>query len=62
MKGRYENDYLAAHREKLVLQRDLEEIRSGKSMGDGLVVQISCFCFPTDRFAAPRQPLRFANG
>lgn len=37
MKGRYENDYLAAHREKLVLQRDLEEIRSGKSMGDGLV-------------------------
>jgi protein HOOK3 len=35
MKTRYENDYLAAHREKLVLQRDLEEIRSGKSMGDG---------------------------
>lgn len=35
MKSRYENDYLAAHREKLVLQRDLEEIRSGKSMGDG---------------------------
>lgn len=35
MKGRYENDYLTAHREKLVLQRDLEEIRSGKSMGDG---------------------------
>lgn len=35
MKTRYESDYLAAHREKLVLQRDLEEIRSGKSMGDG---------------------------
>lgn len=35
MKGRYENDYLAAHREKLVLQRDLDDIRSGKSMGDG---------------------------
>lgn len=35
MKSRYENDYLTAHREKLVLQRDLEEIRSGKSMGDG---------------------------
>lgn len=35
MKARYESDYLAAHREKLVLQRDLEEIRSGKSMGDG---------------------------
>jgi protein HOOK3 len=35
MKGRYEGDYLAAHREKLVLQSNLEEIRSGKSMGDG---------------------------
>lgn len=35
MKSRYESDYLAAHREKLVLQRDLEEIRSGKSLGDG---------------------------
>lgn len=35
MKTRYESDYLAAHREKLVLQRDLEEIRSGKSLGDG---------------------------
>ena len=35
MKARYEQDYLAAHREKLVLQNDLEEIRSGKSMGDG---------------------------
>jgi protein HOOK3 len=37
MKARYEGDYLAAHREKLVLQRDLEEIRSGKAMGDGWV-------------------------
>jgi protein HOOK3 len=35
MKGRYEADYLAAHREKLVLQSNLEEIRSGKSLGDG---------------------------
>ncbi len=35
MKARYEADYLAAHREKLVMQNDLEEIRSGKSMGDG---------------------------
>ena len=35
MKARYESDYLAAHREKLVLQRDLEEIRSGRSLGDG---------------------------
>jgi protein HOOK3 len=36
-KSRYEADYLTAHREKLVLQRDLEEIRSGKFMGDGQV-------------------------
>lgn len=35
MKARYEADYLAAHREKLVLQSNLEEIRSGKAMGDG---------------------------
>ena len=35
MKARYEADYLAAHREQLVLQQKLEEIRSGKSMGDG---------------------------
>jgi len=35
MKSRYENDYLSAHREKLILQRDLQEIRSGKAMGDG---------------------------
>lgn len=36
-KERYEKDYLGAHREKLVLQRELEDIRSGKSMGDGYV-------------------------
>lgn len=35
MKSRYEADYLAEHREKLILQNDLEEIRSGKAMGDG---------------------------
>lgn len=34
MKARYESDYLAAYREKLVLQNELEEIRSGTSMGD----------------------------
>lgn len=43
MKSRYEADYLAAHREKLVLQRDLEEIRSGKSMGDGYVLRLNYF-------------------
>ncbi|KAL0071641.1 hypothetical protein AAF712_001498 [Marasmius tenuissimus] len=41
MKQRYEADYLAAHREKLVLQRDLEEIRSGKSVGDGTATAIA---------------------
>ncbi|KIM87652.1 hypothetical protein PILCRDRAFT_815228 [Piloderma croceum F 1598] len=41
MKGRYEADYLAAHREKLVLQSNLEEIRSGKSMGDGAEAAIA---------------------
>ena len=35
MKSRYENDYLSTHREKLILQRDLQEIRSGKTVGDG---------------------------
>lgn len=35
MKARYEADYLATHREKLVLQSELEEIRSGKALGDG---------------------------
>jgi protein HOOK3 len=35
MKARYEAEYMTAHREKLVLQRDLEEIQSGKALGDG---------------------------
>ncbi|KAG8903382.1 hypothetical protein FRB99_003374 [Tulasnella sp. 403] len=35
MKSRYEADYLASHREKLVLQSELDGIRSGKSLGDG---------------------------
>lgn len=39
MKARYESDYLAAHREKLVLQSELEDIRSGKALGDGCVFQ-----------------------
>ncbi|KAF8436897.1 HOOK-domain-containing protein [Boletus edulis BED1] len=40
-KSRYEADYLTAHREKLVLQRDLEEIRSGKALGDGAEAAIA---------------------
>lgn len=36
MKTRYEQDYLTAHREKLVLMRDLEDIRNGVGgKGDG---------------------------
>lgn len=46
MKARYEADYVAEHREKLVLQSAMEEIRSGKSMGDGcgcpLSQQVPC--------------------
>ncbi|VDB96749.1 unnamed protein product [Peniophora sp. CBMAI 1063] len=34
-KARYEQDYLTAHREKLVMSAQLEEIRAGKSLGDG---------------------------
>ncbi|TFY68298.1 hypothetical protein EVJ58_g1084 [Rhodofomes roseus] len=41
MKARYEADYLGAHREQLVLQQKLEEIRSGKSMGDGAEAAIA---------------------
>ncbi|KAF8510223.1 HOOK-domain-containing protein [Hysterangium stoloniferum] len=41
MKARYEADYLAAHREKLVLQNDLEEIREGKTLGDGAETAIA---------------------
>ncbi|TFY73576.1 hypothetical protein EWM64_g10436, partial [Hericium alpestre] len=41
MKSRYEADYLAAHREKLLLQNDLEEIRSGKSLGNGTEAAIA---------------------
>jgi protein HOOK3 len=51
MKARYEGDYLAVHREKLVLQRDLEEIRSGKALGDGYVSPHS------KRFHRPHYPL-----
>lgn len=37
MKARYEQDYLASHREVLTLQNNLEEIRAGKAFGDGYV-------------------------
>ncbi|KAN0062801.1 hypothetical protein ACQY0O_004621 [Thecaphora frezii] len=36
MKSRYESDYLREHREKMILQSQIEAIRSGKSdLGDG---------------------------
>ncbi|KZV94081.1 HOOK-domain-containing protein [Exidia glandulosa HHB12029] len=41
MKARYEKDYLAEHRSKLVLQSELEEIRSGKALGDGAEANIA---------------------
>lgn len=39
-KARYEEDYLLAHREKLVLQAQLDEVRSGKASGDGYVYTV----------------------
>jgi protein HOOK3 len=42
-KARYEEDYLLMHREKLVLQTQLEEVRSGKSSGDGYAPFIDSF-------------------
>ncbi|KIJ29889.1 hypothetical protein M422DRAFT_36799 [Sphaerobolus stellatus SS14] len=41
MKTKYEADYLGAHREKLVLQNQLEEIREGKMLGDGAEAAIA---------------------
>jgi protein HOOK3 len=61
MKGRYENDYLAAHREKLVLQRDLEEIRNGKSMGDGQVAVQFFDAALLNGYSALRLPLLSVN-
>lgn len=34
-KDRYEQDYLGAHKKNLVLQAELDQIRSGASLGDG---------------------------
>lgn len=56
MKARYESDYLAAHREKLMMQKDLEEIRSGKSLGDGCVL-FPCFDLPFE-LTPPRHAVR----
>ncbi|KZS98944.1 hypothetical protein SISNIDRAFT_5620 [Sistotremastrum niveocremeum HHB9708] len=41
MKSRYEQDYLATHREKLVLQNEIDEIRSGRISGDGSETSIA---------------------
>lgn len=35
MKARYEAEYLAAHRDKLLLLKDIEDIRNGRTFGDG---------------------------
>lgn len=62
MKERYEADYFAAHREKLVMQKDLEEIRSGKTFGDGFVrpILISLRLLTID--LGRRQPLLCGRG
>lgn len=61
MKGRYEADYMTAHREKLVLQRDLEEIRSGKALGDGYVVLSPVRGSKSNAFADQKPQLRCDN-
>ena len=61
MKARYEADYLAAHREKLILQNDLEEIRSGKSLGDGYVLFNSNMYDISDERTERRPQLPFVN-
>lgn len=61
MKARYEQDYLAAHREQLVLQNTLEEIRSGKSMGDGYVDRGLIFYSSHIHMIALRQLLPCVN-
>jgi protein HOOK3 len=58
MKSRYEADYLAAHREKLKLQSDLEEIRSGKALGDGLVFRRPMYSPRVERISEPRRRSR----
>ncbi|KAF8305336.1 hypothetical protein DL93DRAFT_358306 [Clavulina sp. PMI_390] len=40
-KARYEEEYLTTHREKLVLQAQLDEVRSGRSTGDGAEAAIA---------------------
>jgi len=45
-KARYEEDYLLVHREKLVLQAHLDEVRSGKSSGDGYVTFLDRSAMP----------------
>lgn len=40
MKDRYEQDYLSSHKQTLVLQAQLDAVRTGKSHGDGSVSPI----------------------
>lgn len=53
MKARYEADYVAEHREKLVLQSAMEEIRSGKSLGDGYDRILSQWLLCSDQDHSP---------
>jgi len=62
MKARYEADYVAEHREKLVLQSAMEEIRSGKSLGDGYDWSSFRWTLALTLIAAPRPPLHYDNG
>ena len=62
MKARYEADYVAEHREKLVLQSAMEEIRSGKSLGDGYDRTLSRWMLALTVTTVPRPPLPYDNG
>ena len=62
MKARYEADYIAEHREKLVLQSAMEEIRSGKSLGDGYDWIPPDGCCTLTTIVAPRLPLHYGSG
>lgn len=61
LKARYEGENLAMHRENLILQKNLEDIRSGKALGDGLVDQ-TFKTSPSDELVGRRQRSPFVSG
>ena len=62
MKARYEADYVTEHREKLVLQSAMEEIRSGKSLGDGYDSIFPDGCCALTMITDPKLQLHYGSG